>query len=69
MVASAGYAGPSVHTNYLLWVIVGLSVTGVFILCFFFYDKRQKTKSISPDRSSGKAEGEGQGGSPAEGER
>ena len=45
MVAAAGYSGPSVHTNYLLWVVVGLSVTGAFILCFFFYDKRQKKRA------------------------
>jgi sortase A len=29
----------SIHTNYLLWVIVGLSVTAMFILFLYFLDR------------------------------
>ena len=53
MVAAAGYSGPSVHTNYLLWVIVGLSVTGAFILGFFLYDKRQKANATAGNDVTG----------------
>ncbi|MCI8418449.1 MAG: class C sortase [Lachnospiraceae bacterium] len=51
-VVAAGALGPSLHTNYLLWVIVGLSVTGIFILLLFFLDrKRRKTaqQTLSPE--------------------
>lgn len=41
-IAASGYTGPSVHTNYLLWVMVGLAVTGAFILLLYLYDRRQK---------------------------
>lgn len=42
MVAASQFSGPSLHTNYLLWVIVGLSVTGIFIFFLFLYDRRLK---------------------------
>ena len=35
----------SLHTNYLLWVIVGLSVTGAFILFLFYRERRLKAAS------------------------
>lgn len=38
------FVGPSIHTNYLLWVFIGLSVTGLFILVLFLYDRRWKRK-------------------------
>ncbi|MCI9338383.1 MAG: class C sortase [Lachnospiraceae bacterium] len=41
-IATSGYTGPSVHTNYLLWVLVGLGVTGAFILLMYLYDRRGK---------------------------
>ena len=41
-VATSSYAGPSIHTNYLLWVTVGLLVTGALILLLYLYDRRQK---------------------------
>ena len=43
VVAASAFAGPSLHTNYLLWVIVGLLITGGFILLLYVWDKKQKT--------------------------
>ena len=37
-------AAVSLHTNYLLWVIVGLAVTALFILCLFLWDRRSRKK-------------------------
>lgn len=34
----------SLHTNYLLWVIVGLAVTGGFIFILYKKDKKMKSK-------------------------
>ena len=34
--------GGSLHTNYLLWVVVGLLITGGFIAGLYFYDKNRK---------------------------
>ena len=42
MVAASAFTGPSLHTNYLLWVIVGLLTTGAFILLLYVFDRRQK---------------------------
>lgn len=36
--------GTSLHTSYLLWVIVGLSVTAVFILLLYYYEKKIRQK-------------------------
>ena len=36
--------GTSVHTNYLLWVIVGLAVTGGFIVLLLAFDRRRRKK-------------------------
>ena len=47
MVSASGYSGPSLRTNYLLWVIVGLSVTGDFIFCFSFYERWQRKKAAA----------------------
>lgn len=41
-VAASAFAGPSLHTNYLLWVVVGLLVTGAFIVLFYMHDRRLK---------------------------
>ena len=41
-VAASSYTGPSLHTNYLLWVIVGLSATGLFIGMMYFYDRKSR---------------------------
>ena len=38
-------SGLSLHTNYLLWVIVGIIVTGVFILILFIREKKLRKKA------------------------
>ena len=40
--------GTSLHTNYLLWVLVGLLITGGFIAGLYFYDKKRKQASAFP---------------------
>ena len=35
----------SLHTNYLLWVIVGLAVTGAFILFLYMKDKKSRAQA------------------------
>lgn len=42
--ASTPLGGVSLHTNYALWVVVGLVVTGGFILVLYCYDKKRKSK-------------------------
>ena len=37
-------SGISLHTNYLLWVIVGILITGVFILILFIRKKAAREK-------------------------
>lgn len=39
-------SGISLHTNYLLWVIVGILITGVFILILFIREKRFRKKVV-----------------------
>ncbi|NCB92767.1 MAG: class C sortase [Clostridia bacterium] len=34
--------GASLHTNYLLWVIVGLVITGGFILVLYIHDRKRR---------------------------
>lgn len=34
----------SLHTNYLLWVVVGLAVTGAFILFLYMKDKKSRAQ-------------------------
>lgn len=43
--ASGGLFGGSLHTNYLLWVIAGLAVTGVFVLVMFRRERKLYGKS------------------------
>lgn len=43
--------GVSLYTNYLLWVIVGLSVTGVFVLILFWLDRRHR-EAVQRDKES-----------------
>ncbi len=40
--------GTSLHTSYLLWVLVGLLITGGFIAGLYFYDKKRKQASAFP---------------------
>ena len=50
-------AGVSLHTNYFLWVVVGLSVTAVFVLLLAFFDRRrQKAAMAAPPSSGGEGE-------------
>lgn len=53
--AAPALLGPSLHTSYLLWVIVGLLVTGTFITVLYLYDRRLKrARAESPgDRTTG----------------
>ena len=37
----------SLHTNYLLWVVVGLAVTAAFIAGLFLWDRKQKKKETT----------------------
>ena len=41
---STPLGGVSLHTNYGLWVVIGLAVTGGFILILYCYDKKRKSK-------------------------
>ncbi len=43
--------GTSLHTNYLLWVLIGLLVTGGFIAGLYFYDKKRKQHKEGEDGS------------------
>ena len=36
--------GTSLHTSYLLWVVVGLSVTALFIFLLFLHEKKSRRK-------------------------
>lgn len=38
------FGAVSLHTNYLLWVIVGLAIVGTFILVLYFLDKKRNAK-------------------------
>ena len=43
----------SLHTNYFLWVLVGLAVTAVFILGLYIFDRKRRRRRTSrgPDGS------------------
>ncbi len=38
------FGAVSLHTNYLLWVIVGLGIVGAFILLLYLYDRKRTKK-------------------------
>lgn len=38
--------GASLHTNYLLWVVVGLLVTGAFTAGLYIYDKKRRGRRV-----------------------
>lgn len=44
-------SGLSLHTNYLLWVVVGVVVTGVFILILFIREKKLQKKAAKQKES------------------
>ena len=43
-------SGISLHTNYLLWVIVGLTVTASFVFVLYLREKKLKKKVFKGDR-------------------
>ena len=43
--------GTSLHTYYLLWVLIGLLITGGFIAGLYFYDKKRKQHKEGEDGS------------------
>lgn len=45
----------SLHTNYLLWVIVGLTVTGLFILFLYGRDRKARARAAAPEASGSPA--------------
>ena len=44
MVAASAFAGPSLRTNYLLWVIVGIVFTGIVIVLLYVRDRRLRAE-------------------------
>lgn len=44
-------SGLSLHTNYLLWVVVGVVVTGVFILILFIREKKLQKRAAGKKES------------------
>lgn len=40
--AASALVGTSLHTSYLLWVITGLAVTGIFVWLLYLYDRKKK---------------------------
>ena len=44
-------SGFSLHTNYLLWVVVGIVITGVFILILFLREKKLQKKAAKHKES------------------
>ena len=44
-------SGLSLHTNYLLWVVVGIVITGVFILILFIREKKLQKKAAKQQES------------------
>lgn len=49
-------AETSLHTNYLMWVIVGLSVTSVFILGLILRERKLRKKAINAETELSKKE-------------
>lgn len=41
--------GSSFYTNYLLWVVVGLAVTGIFIAGLYIYNKKKNSDKQKED--------------------
>lgn len=40
-------ANRSLHTHYVLWVVIGLAVTGLLILIMYWLDKKRRKKNSS----------------------
>ena len=54
--AEEGTAGVSIHTNYLMWVIIGLVITTVFIIIFFVLQKKHDKKIVQNEAEANLAE-------------
>lgn len=52
--SGSGLVGPSMHTSYLLWVIIGLTVTALFILLLYLYDRRKRSAAPAGKKDSGR---------------
>ncbi len=50
LVAASAFTGPSLRTNYLLWAVVGIAVTGVVIFLLYCRDRKLRTKKAQPPR-------------------
>lgn len=46
------FGAVSLHTNYLLWVIVGLAIVGAFILVLYIMDKKRSKKDKAVETKS-----------------
>ena len=46
------FGAVSLHTNYLLWVIVGLAIVAVFILILYLIDKKKNQKEQAVETES-----------------
>lgn len=42
--APISLTGTSLHTSYLLWVIVGLAITGIFIMILYIHERKLRKK-------------------------
>ena len=45
-------SGISLHTNYLLWVIIGLVITTIFILMLYLKEKKLKQKALEAEEKT-----------------
>ena len=45
-------AGVSLHTNYLLWVLVGLAVTAGFVAFLYLMDRKRRKASQVKDNEA-----------------
>ena len=45
-------AGVSLHTNYLLWVLVGLAVTAGFVAFLYLMDRKRRKASQTTDQEA-----------------
>ena len=60
----AVFSGPSLHTNYLLWVAVGLGVTGAAVLAMYLLERRRQA-AAAPAPGGADAVGSEQAGQDA----
>lgn len=50
LVAASAFTGHSLRTNYLLWAVVGIAVTGVVIFLLYCRDRKLRTQKAQPPR-------------------